>query len=191
MNQLPVSPSLLAAAARCDRRGWLAMHHITALPAPARPIRKKQHLPEQQGDWLYEVRLPSGARLDGWQRTEKVAVEYKTEEPHTAHVLQGWAYAKELHDLGIRHAEMQLWYPNIWKQKAQKLAEGMGLPFRLIKEIEMAVVWLNTPKVNFTETVQKGAQKLKEMASNNVPPTSKPRTAAACSACPYHDFCHL
>jgi CRISPR/Cas system-associated exonuclease Cas4 (RecB family) len=154
-------------------------------------MRQKQHLPEQRGDWIYEVRLPSGARLDGWCCNEQVAVEYKTDAPHVSHVLQGWAYAKELHEAGIAHAEMQLWYPSDWKTEAKKLAEGMGIPFRLIKEVEMIVLWLNTPEINFTETVQKSAQKLEKIASKELPPDAKPPSAAACSACPYHDFCHL
>ena len=101
MKPTEIPPSLLAETTRCERRGWLSAHDIIVAPAPGQQPEKKQHMPNLHGDWIYEVRLPSGARLDGWHRNERVAVEYKTEEPHMAHVLQGWAYALELEERGI------------------------------------------------------------------------------------------
>src|SRR5699024_4468947 len=100
----------------------------------------QRHLPEQGKNWLYEVALPSGARIDGWCSSEHVAVEFKTTAPHIAHVIQGWAYAKELQEIGVEEVEMQLWYPKTMQKKVKALAEAMGLPFQLIPQSAMTAL---------------------------------------------------
>lgn len=183
-------PSRLADLADCSRRYWYRTHHLATWEERLAGMEQHIDLLEPEEEWLYEVTLPSGARLDAWNREEYIAVEYKTIPPREAHLLQATAYHRELNELYIGEAQVQIWYPAFLERSVHYTAAQYGLEGTLNAENYAAIVLPEdiTPWYDLLDRYAGDAAVIRQLP---VPPERYNPYEPVCQYCPLFDICQL
>lgn len=184
-------PSLLGELAACERRYWYRVRQNRALWSEQFGTQES-HLQglEPEDEWLYEVRLPSGSRMDGWNRSEQIAVEFKNEVPKEHHLVQAAAYQQELNRYFITKAQVQLWYPHYFERETHLLAAGLGL-YSYLNHEQYAAIILPERLDEWEEELQGYAIRALEIRQMEQPPQRLNRYEPACRYCPLYNYCQL
>ena len=191
-DRLP--PSMQAEGLSCTRQLWL-MHRHVAMDEEAEwkddILTLKSHLSDEwKHDWQFEIRLPSGTRIDARIPEEEVLVEFKTARPGTKHLYQVWMMMEELEELAVTDAEFQLWYLNKWNKEALKLAESLGFDAaeNAAGFIAMAV---DRPDADFLRRRERDTAIMLGDLEQAKPPPPKEIDSAPCRDCLFLEFCHI
>lgn len=145
---------------------------------------------ELLGDgWLYEVRLPSYARLDAWNPEEGVAIEFKAGIPRDGDVIQCHLLMHELNLVGVDNPQMQLWYRSEYRHLVDTLAETFGYAHQ-----NTGMGWIAVRVDALDETgldqLAEFCREIQDVAGRFTSP-ALPMNTSICANCGYHDYCHL
>jgi len=188
-----LSPSLHIEGLTCSRRLWLRYHHVAIDEARqwknASDWLKNSLDEELKYEWKFDLRFPTGSKMDAWIPDEHVCLLLKLTEPHASHVYQAWMSMEEFERLGIKGAEFQLWYPAKWSHKAKKLAETMNLDSGK-NDAGMYAVALNEPDADFKFRRERDAAIFMGDLEKPEPPAVKNRDKSPCRTCSFFEFCH-
>lgn len=151
----------------------------------------KNHLDlEYQHDWHFELRMPSGMRLDAWIPDEQVCIEFKTARPHITHVHQVWIMMLELEKLKVPDVEFQLWYAKNHKADAFEMAKALDFEYGM-NEADLAALAIPPPDAPFKQKYHREQEILKADIEEEQVPPPKNMDHKACQNCSYFEFCHL
>lgn len=187
-------PSLQTDGLVCSRRLWLKYHHVRMaedLQWKQMTFALKNHLDDEWvHDWRFELRLPSGTRIDAWIPDEHVFIEFKTGRPHATHLYQVWMMMAELDRFGIKGWEFQLWYPGRWQEQADELAETMQYESAQ-NAAGFAAMAVHEMDDSFPSRKQRDGGVLMGTVEQPEPPPVKSRDKSPCRDCSFFEFCHL
>jgi hypothetical protein len=186
LTQLP--PSAIAAGHHCRRRAWLWSRDIRHDEdrSRARWFDTRDLLGV---GWLYEVKLPSGARLDAWNPDEYVAVEFKAGIPLDGDVIQCHLLLHELHAVGVSDPQMQVWYRAEHRRLVLTMADSFGFAWQ-----DTHSGWIAMRIEPLDETgLDQVAHLCRDMQSavNRFKSPDLPGDHRKCDTCGYHDYCHI
>jgi len=199
-NEVKMTASLLADGIQCRRRMWLASNGFNTWAQ--QPIRRKSRtiqsllrFNDQDEDflegWDFEVSLLTGDRLDAWFTTEAVAVEYKSGQPHAAHIYQIWYYYRSLRLFGVTGIQIQLWYPKEWEKEAVNLAEQFHYDWDQVLD-NILTIKIDRPASGEWDQLERIISVLEgELGMNEIPPLDYKPGDPLCTECSYRDFCHI
>ncbi|MCC5904826.1 MAG: hypothetical protein JJU13_01345 [Balneolaceae bacterium] len=186
-------PSMQVQGLECSRRLWLLFHHYRIneeLRSSEKTWALKNHLDDiWKHDWRFEIRLPSGSRIDAWIPGEQVLIEFKTEQPHAKHLYQVWMMQEELQELAVAGMEFQLWYPMEWKEQALNLAQQLQLHAAENPAGLMAIAAEAPDRDFFLRRERDTAIMLADLEKEK-PPPPKEIDSSPCRNCLYLEFCH-
>lgn len=190
-----IPPSLLVEGVYCSRRLWLKANHIEIFEEMELLKLSKTLKTEIEGlawddtGWIYEARLPSGSRLDAWVPEDSLGIEFKSGAPHTTHLYQAWALRQELSDLGVKDAEMQLWYLPRFAAEAEQLADRFGLDHGPLDDGIYAVC-AESENPDFHLRLERSVSLLIDEAESDKAPPPHTQGFSACRLCAYNAHCY-
>ncbi|MCH8558911.1 MAG: hypothetical protein LAT84_13890 [Balneolia bacterium] len=190
-----IPPSLLVEGIYCGRRLWLKANHVEAFDEVmelARATSLKDYIYGISWDdsgWVYEARLPSGSRMDAWIAEDQLGIEFKSGTPHPTHLYQVWAIRQELDQLGVKGAELQLWYQSSFGADAAALANEFGLEHG---EIDSGIyaICADSDDPDFCIRLERNAAVLLGDLEKESMPAAKDPSSAVCRRCSYQAFCY-
>lgn len=180
-------PSVWADFFTCKRRFYYQANHLFPYHDPEQV--GVHHQFEDEDYWQREVRLPSGARLDLWIGSEKVGIEYKSNAPEFAHVVQVWEMQDEIIQLGISDVQMQLWYNADFKEEAKAFAKSMSWDLE-INELGYCAIRVEPPSLDQVYELEQTKLFIQDnMENNTLFLASNPASGKACLNCRFFEFC--
>lgn len=192
-NYIP--PSILVEGLFCKRRLWLKANNVEMFDetmALAFAPGLKNHMQKNEfddSDWMYEARLPSGTRIDAWIPGERLGIEFKSGRPHTSHLYQVWAMRQELEQLGVKGAELQLWYTTAYENEAARLAEYYALDHGYL-DTGVYAICTDHDDPDFLVKMERSAAILTgELEAESLPPCKEP-DSPVCQSCSYFMWCY-
>jgi len=192
VSDLP--PSLQVQGLTCTRRLWLKYHHLELSDGQLwkQSITELKSLltDEWKHDWRFELRLPSGTKIDAWIPDEHVFIEFKTGEPNVSHLYQTWMKAEELELYAVKEWEYQLWYEEKWMKEAKVMADNLNLDSGLNIAGIFALA-IEEPDKDFTFRRERDTAIFLADLEKTEPPPVKKRDKYPCRTCDYFEFCHL
>lgn len=190
-----IPPSLLVEGIFCNRRLWLKANHLEIFE-DTRELAKAKSLRDHingvaldDSGWVYEARLPSGTRIDAWIPDDNLGIEFKSGSPHPTHLYQVWAIRQELDQLGVQHAELQLWYQSTFAAEAAEMADSFSLEHGELDDGVYAIC-TDSDDPDFSLKLERNAAVLLgELESGKIPAVKDP-ASLPCRRCSYHVLCY-